>query len=91
MKQLFLSIIFSLALAQAAYATCLSGGEQRAAIASGQAQPFANIARSIQGQVAGKIVQARLCRAGRSYVYRVSILQNNGRVVQLNINAQTGR
>ncbi len=53
-----------------AAAQCLSQGEARQAVASGQAQPLG----SLMGQVGGEIVKADLCIEGGRYVYRLSVL-----------------
>lgn len=65
-----LALLFG-AVAPAA-AQCLSQGEARQAVASGQARPLG----SLKGQLGGEIVKAQLCKQGGRYVYRVSVLVN---------------
>ena len=64
----FFSVV--LFLAGPASAACLSQGEARNVVASGQAKPLA----AVQSQAGGEIVKAQLCQEGGGYVYRLSVL-----------------
>jgi hypothetical protein len=64
---------------------CLSQGEARAAVASGQAKSFAPIHRSLQNQ--GKVVSSCLTRSGGGFAYLVQLLLPDGRVVSRRVSA----
>lgn len=68
-----------------AFAQCLSGGEARQAVASGQAQPLG----AISARIRGKIVRAALCRGGGGLVYQLSVLEGN-QVRQVTVDARSG-
>lgn len=65
-------------------AQCLSPGEARAAVSSGQARALGSLS------ISGKIVDAKLCRQGGRLVYVLSVLQN-GKVRTVTVDAKTGR
>lgn len=71
-----------LAAVAPAHAACLSQGEARQAVASGQAASLGSVA----GSVGGEIVKAQLCKQGGGYVYRLSVLKN-GKVTTVTVNA----
>jgi len=77
-----LFVVLLLAGATGAEAACLSPGEARQAVASGQARSLG----SLKGSVGGEIVKAQLCKEGGRYVYRLSVLAN-GKVSSKVINA----
>ena len=64
---------------------CLSQGDARAAVASGQAKSFAPIHRSLQSQ--GKVVSSCLTRSGGGFSYLVQLLLPDGRVVSRRVSA----
>lgn len=72
MKRLAAFLILTGLLCGPAAAACLSQGEARAAVNSGQARPLG----AVQGQAGGQIVKAQLCVEGGRYVYRLSVLVN---------------
>ncbi|MEP3049657.1 MAG: hypothetical protein ABJL55_17535 [Roseibium sp.] len=82
MKQIFAFIVLTLAAVLPAEAACLSQGEARQAVASGQAKSLGSVA----GQAGGEIVKAELCRRGGGYVYVLSVLKN-GKVTTVTVNA----
>lgn len=63
---------------------CVSRAESRALLEAGQVVPLPEALR--QAGVAGRVVDAELCRAGGGYVYRVRILED-GQVRGTNIPA----
>jgi uncharacterized membrane protein YkoI len=52
--------------------------------------PIAAI-RAARAEVAGEAVGARLCRDGGDYVYRVTVLTKDGRIVRVGVDGRTGR
>ncbi len=69
---------------------CVSQGEARAAIANGQARPFSQFSGRLRSM--GDVVSSCLVdRGGGTFDYVVSIVQSNGQVTNLSINARTGQ
>ena len=52
--------------------------------------PIAAI-RTARAEVVGEAVGARLCRDGGDYVYRVTVLTKDGRIVRVGVDGRTGR
>ena len=72
---LALALALSLPGMEAA-AACLSDGQARQVVASGQAMPLSQaLARA---GIGGKPVSVALCEAGRGYVYQVTVREPNG-------------
>ncbi|WP_208997043.1 PepSY domain-containing protein [Roseibium denhamense] len=82
MKHLIAILLFTLVTAVPASAACLSAGQMREAVASGQAAPLGAVA----GQAGGEIVKAQLCQQGGRYVYVLSVLKG-GKVTKVTVNA----
>ncbi len=80
-KKLGLLILFLL-VAAPVEAACLSQGQARQVVASGQAKSLG----SVRGQAGGEIVKAQLCKQGGRYVYRLQVLVN-GKVRTKVVNA----
>lgn len=83
-------ILFGLVLflADPAFA-CLSSAQVQQAIASGQAKRLSWIKQQLGNR--GEIVKVSLCNSGGGLVYRLTILGSGGRVVQLSVDARSGR
>jgi len=70
---------------------CLSRGEARAAVQSGQVVPFSSVLDQIRSSVNGDIVSPPLlCNQGGRLIYFLDVLVS-GRVVRLQVDGQTGR
>jgi hypothetical protein len=65
---------------------CISDRDGRQLLEQGQVVPFPE-AMQRAGVMAHQIVEVQLCRGGGGYVYRVRVLQPNGRVRRVNIPA----
>ncbi|MCX5493093.1 hypothetical protein OSH11_00085 [Kaistia dalseonensis] len=65
---------------------CLSQGEARQAVQSGEAVSLSQI----RGGIPGEVVSAQLCRAGGGLVYVVSVLGHDGGVKRLQVDARSG-
>ena len=83
---LLAATVLSAAGAGPAAAACLSSGEARQAVASGEAQRLG----SVVGAVDGDIVNAELCESGGRLVYRLAVMREGGEVVTVVVDAQTG-
>ncbi len=94
MKTLVPALVLSLMAfgAHAADADCLSAAERRTAIAENRAQPLASVTARLHSNpnVKGELVGARLCREDDVLVYRLTVLERNGKVVRANVRAEDG-
>jgi hypothetical protein len=73
---------------RAAAQGCVSQGEARKAVQSGQAAPFSAFSGSLRSQ--GQIVSSCMAGGGGSYVYVVQLVLSNGQVTQVVLDARTG-
>jgi hypothetical protein len=72
-------------------AGCLSSGEARAAVQSGQALPLSQMLGRIRSAAGGEIVPPpQLCNQGGHLVYIVNILSSGGKVTKLTVDARSG-
>ena len=70
---------------------CLSRGEARDAVQSGQVVPFSSVLGQIRSSVDGDIVSTPLlCNQGGRLIYFLDVLVG-GRVIRLQVDGQTGR
>ncbi len=76
--------------AQAAGA-CLSSEQMREAIFAGHAVPATAATRAARDASAGDVVRVRLCRENDSLIYRVTMLQRDGRVGHVTIDGSSGK
>ena len=65
---------------------CLSQGEARQAVQSGQAVSLSRL----RGGIPGEVLSAQLCRSGGALVYVVSVLGDGGQVRRLTVDAMSG-
>jgi uncharacterized membrane protein YkoI len=75
-------------------ARAFSGSEQdsaRQAVESGEIRSLKDILRGVRGQVDGQVLDTQLQESGGTYVYRVKVLGNDGRVRVLMVDARSGR
>ena len=68
---------------------CLSSGEARAAVQSGQAIEFSSVLSQIRSVVGGQVISTTLCDADGQLVYYVDVL-SSGKVTHLKVDARTG-
>ncbi len=69
---------------------CYSTQQARAAVQAGQAQSLSSLLGAIYAVVPGQMVSSQLCNINGHLVYLVGVL-SNGRVVQVSVDAATGR
>ena len=74
-------------LAGEAAAACLSSGEQRQLIRSGQALRPGQIGRILNGEV----IRIELCEARGALIYQVTVITGNGQVKRHIVDARSGR
>lgn len=82
-------------LALALPATAQAGGDDhdavRRAVDSGKARPLAELKLIVKDRVPGEIVSVRLDRERSVLVYEFRILTANGRLVEAEVDAATGK
>lgn len=70
---------------------CLSSAETREAVKQHRLlEPFA-VLKSAQSQFKAEALSAKLCRQGDDYVYEITLLHRDGRLVRPIMNAATGK
>ncbi len=70
---------------------CFSTAETRQKIVSQKlADPFATM-QSVGGGRRGEPIAAKLCRRGDDFVYEISLLRRDGRLVKVYVDAVSGR
>ena len=57
----------------------------------GRIKPFSEIRRNVNRRVKGRVIDAQLDRASSPWVYNVRVLTDDGNVVAVRLDAQTGR
>ncbi|WP_050996512.1 PepSY domain-containing protein [Chelatococcus sp. GW1] len=76
----------------AAQGACLSPDETRAAVAQGGVvAPQQAVSAARDAASGGEVVRAELCRQGGGYVYRISVLRRDGRVMRIVVDGGSGR
>ena len=68
---------------------CLTGEEERAAIASGKAVAFAAVVRTLH-RAPKDIIGTRLCREGDRLIYLLTLLGRDGKVRRATLDAASG-
>ncbi len=69
---------------------CLTGEQQRAAIAERRAVPLAAVRRSVRARVPGELVRARLCQEPERLIYLLTVLPRDGKVRRVIVDAKNG-
>jgi uncharacterized membrane protein YkoI len=78
--------------APVAQSECLSQGEMREVVASSAVVAPAAATRAAQAQSPGaEVTRVQLCRAGGGYVFEITLLQRDGRLVSVTVDASTGQ
>jgi uncharacterized membrane protein YkoI len=68
---------------------CLGAEDERAAIASGKAVPFASVIRTLH-RAPKDVIGARLCQEGDRLIYLLTLLGRDGKVRRASIDAASG-
>ena len=68
---------------------CLSGDEQRAAIANGKAVSYASVIRTLH-RAPREVIQARLCQEQDRLIYMLTLLGHSGKVIRETVDAANG-
>ncbi len=70
-------------------AHCLTGDEQRAAIASGKAMPLGSVIHALH-RAPREVVKARLCQEPDRLIYLLTLLGRDGKVKLATVDAANG-
>lgn len=62
----------------------------RAAVAAGQRMPLSEILRQIEARFGGRVLEIELEHEDDGPVYEIELLDDNGRVLELDVDAATG-
>ena len=77
-------------LAAAEPRRCLSGEERRALVRSHKLVPLAKAISRVRAHYPGDLVAVRLCQEGKHFLYVLTLLPHNGKVVNASVDAATG-
>jgi uncharacterized membrane protein YkoI len=87
-----LAVLVGLGSAPAtAQSACLSSEQIREAVITGLAIPANSATRAARDASAGDVVRVRLCHHEARLVYRVTMLQRDGRVGHVTIDGSSGK
>jgi len=93
MRALTLSLLMALgpvAAPASALGECLPMDQVRIAVRTGQVIPRVQALRAARGAAAGEVIDSRLCGGPGSYRYVVTLLSQDGRVLRVTVDAQSG-
>jgi hypothetical protein len=68
---------------------CLTGDEQRAAIANGKTMPLATVIHSLR-RAPKDVIKAQLCQEPERLVYKLTLLGRDGKVKRATVDATNG-
>lgn len=85
-----LLLLATICTAAPAQADAADHDRARSAVEAGQIRPLQDILAEVRRQVPGRMLDARLQQNGR-WVYKVILLQADGQVVAVTVDAQTAR
>jgi hypothetical protein len=69
---------------------CLSAAEERAALASGKAVPFATVIRTLH-RAPKDVIGAKLCQDSDRLIYLLTLLGRDGKVKRTTVDAGSGQ
>jgi uncharacterized membrane protein YkoI len=69
---------------------CLSGDERRTLVRSHKLVPLAKAISRVRARYPGDLVAVRLCQEGKHFLYVLTVLPHNGKVVNASVDAATG-
>jgi len=77
-------------LAAAEPRRCLSGEARRTLVRSHKLVPLAKAISRVRAHYPGDLVAVRLCQEGKHFLYVLTLLPHNGKVVNASVDAATG-
>jgi uncharacterized membrane protein YkoI len=63
----------------------------RRAVECGEIMPLADVLAAIRPHIPGKIIETEFEREGDSWTYELKILDDQGRIVEMHVDAKTAR
>jgi uncharacterized membrane protein YkoI len=63
----------------------------RRAVECGEVMPLAEVLAAIRSHIPGKIIETEFEREGDSWTYELKILDDQGRIVEMHVDAKTAR
>jgi uncharacterized membrane protein YkoI len=92
MRLAFLIALLALAPTTAARAerTCLDAAQTRAAVRDHHLTDPGSAQRTAATQARAEALRARLCRWNEDYVYEITLLRRDGKVMHVNVRAVDG-
>ncbi len=63
----------------------------REALERGEVLPLAEILERVQGQMPGEVIETELDREHRHWIYELKLIDADGRIVELEVDATDGR
>ncbi len=90
-RALVLALGVALALFSAPPASAKDHDKAREAVSSGQAQPLDAILPKVRARYPGQLLDAKLKKSGGKYRYIIKILDKNGKVRRVTVDARSGR
>jgi uncharacterized membrane protein YkoI len=85
-----LLLVAAVQIAVAEPRRCLSGEERRALVRSHKLVPLAKAISRVRAHYPGDLVAVRLCQEGKHFLYVLTVLPHNGKVVNASVDAATG-
>jgi len=85
-----LLLVAAVQLAAAEPRRRLSGEERRALVRSHKLVPLAKAISRVRAHYPGDLVAVRLCQEGKHFLYVLTVLSHNGKVVNASVDAATG-
>lgn len=70
---------------------CLSQAEMREVLAQEAVVAPIDAVRAARGKNGGKVIRASLCRNADDFVYQITTLQKDGRVVRVTVDGRSGK
>jgi uncharacterized membrane protein YkoI len=83
------SILLVPRISPAAEPHCLTGEEQRAAIATGKSMPLATVIHNLH-RPAKDVIKAQLCEEPERLIYMLTLLGRDGKVKRATVDATNG-
>jgi uncharacterized membrane protein YkoI len=77
--------------AEAEQHACLTKEQRRGVVAGGHVVTLAKAAQAARKGRGGEIIRASLCRRGKGFVYLLTLLPRDGKVIRATVDAVTGK
>jgi uncharacterized membrane protein YkoI len=82
--------VFAAGILPASANTCLSAEETRGIVVEKGLVPLQDIVRNVRSAHDAELISARLCETNANMVYMIALLDKNGRVMRMTVDARSG-